>query len=323
MWALQTRSWIIQMLYSIMRIQLYVFGNGKWFNFKVEDNCKEYIPQLTKEDIEEFSGDDCLGPYNNSLLDPYQSQLRVVLLIITVVAFILSIFCYTWRSIGNWFLYIECLTRVMTSLIPNSLTMSEQSFSYTLKYVSIIICFYTDSSNQIIVITLTLAFQLFFVQHFCYLKPFTFVAFFSSLSQIIIFFVCFSFAGMILLYINYIHEKLDFANEEHIKLLNGMHEGVLIVNENQMKDNGAQKMMFCNRTAGKLVKTYLGDQKDSDGFCLDAFNTLGFQRLQTGQISSPQSIFESRLDNPINLNQLMLIQKDEPNQRNCIYKLSV
>ena len=56
-----------------MRIQLYVFGNGKWFNFKVEDNCKEYVPQLTKEDLEEFNGEDCLGPYNKSLLDPYQS----------------------------------------------------------------------------------------------------------------------------------------------------------------------------------------------------------------------------------------------------------
>lgn len=34
------------------------------------------------------------------------------------------------------------------------------------------------------------------------------------------------------------------------------------------------------------------------------------------------NLFESRNDTPINLNQLIMIQQDEPNQRSCIYKLN-
>ena len=48
----------------------------------------------------------------------------------------------------------------------------------------------------------------------------------------------------------YVH--LFTSNMQHIKLLNGMHEGVLIIN----KDD--KSAIFCNRSAQKLVSTYLG-----------------------------------------------------------------
>ena len=58
-------------------------------------------------------------------------------------------------------------------------------------------------------------------------------------------------------YIVSLHNKLDLAKVESIKLLNGMHEGVLIINKPKQLDS-ARKVLFCNKSANKLIQTYLG-----------------------------------------------------------------
>lgn len=50
-----------------------------------------------------------------------------------------------------------------------------------------------------------------------------------------------------------INQKLLVVNKSHIELLNGMHEGLLIV-----KKDTLSHWLFYNRPAGKLFNTFLG-----------------------------------------------------------------
>ena len=65
---------------------------------------------------------------------------------------------------------------------------------------------------------------------------------------------------MVIVHITEIHERLHFTNEENIKLLNGMHEGVLILRHEARTQND---VMFCNLPALKLVNKFLGKLKKS------------------------------------------------------------
>ena len=49
---------------------------------------------------------------------------------------------------------------------------------------------------------------------------------------ILIFLLIISIGGMVIVHISTIHEKLHYTNQENMKLLNGMHEGVLILRQN-------------------------------------------------------------------------------------------
>ena len=59
--------------------------------------------------------------------------------------------------------------------------MQEQGTSYTLKLMAIFICFYTDSAIQLIVATLALGFQIYFVQFVAYMHEFSLANLLSTL----------------------------------------------------------------------------------------------------------------------------------------------
>ena len=63
------------------------------------------------------------------------------------------------------------------------------------------------------------------------------------------FFIAALFGGIVVSYIFKLHESLDFANKEHIKLLNGMHEGLLILTNVPGEvdiEKQQRSLMFCN-----------------------------------------------------------------------------
>jgi hypothetical protein len=57
--------------------------------------------------------------------------------------------------------------------------------------------------------------------------------------------------SMIFVYIFKLHKDMHTTNTENVRLLDGMHEGLLILSK---KD---QEVMFCNKPAKKLIKTFL------------------------------------------------------------------
>ena len=68
-------------------------------------------------------------------------------------------------------------------------------------------------------------------------------------------FVILSMVAMIPLYISTLHQKLKRLNAENINLLDGMHEGLLILTKTNTSVQEAikDKILFCNRSAEKLL----------------------------------------------------------------------
>jgi len=91
--------------------------------------------------------------------------------------------------------------------------------------------FYTDSGYQIIVVSLTCAYCLFFGITVAFDRPMTSGTFLIYLVTTIgVFMVCLTL-GIVLKYVIEVRQKLHTANVSHVKLLHGMHEGLLIVDQ--------------------------------------------------------------------------------------------
>ena len=103
--------------------------------------------------------------------------------------------------------------------------------------------------------TLSLAFHLVF-DFLAYNRDLTVMAVTIGFTLLIMFLIAATTFGMVFLHISDVHGLLQFSNEENIKLLNGMHEGILILNKSKEKRLG--QVMFCNRPAQKLINTFLG-----------------------------------------------------------------
>ena len=80
-------------------------------------------------------------------------------------------------------------------------------------------------------LTLSLIFQDFFVMNVAYLYPITLAFIIHTAFFVAAFFIISAVAAAAYVYIVELNTKLDFVNVEHIKLLNAMHEGLLILDD--------------------------------------------------------------------------------------------
>ena len=53
-------------------------------------------------------------------------------------------------------------------------------------------------------------------------------------------------------YLIMLQQKIEFTNIENLKLLDGMHEGLMIF-KNSKKHDETRQVMFCNRSASRLA----------------------------------------------------------------------
>ena len=118
------------------------------------------------------------------------------------------------------------------------------------------VSFYTDSGYQIIVISLTCAYCLYFGLSVAYDRPMTSGTFLVYLMVTFCVVLMCVTLGIILKYVIEVRHKLRTANVSHVKLLHGMHEGLLIVD--QESDLNSKPWLFFNRPASKLINTFLG-----------------------------------------------------------------
>ena len=81
-----------------------------------------------------------------------------------------------------------------------------------------------------------------------------------NICLVVAFFICTTSIAIMLNYVMSLHEKLEFSNKENVKLLNGMHEGLLILSEKKADagEREVRSVMFSNRTIQKLFATYIG-----------------------------------------------------------------
>ena len=113
---------------------------------------------------------------------------------------------------------------------------------------------YTDSRAQIIYLCANQLCWLFLPQYTIYKYPPTANAILIKISIVLVQFVCLSLFAMLLIYISLLHRRMKTVNVENVKLLDGMHEGLLIVQKSASSMHTlTSDIIFCNRSAEKLL----------------------------------------------------------------------
>ena len=135
-----------------------------------------------------------------------------------------------------------------------------------------------------------------------------------NIGVILTFFICTTFSGILVSYMFALNSTLDNANQEHIRLLNGMHEGLLILsNVPESKD---RSVLFCNQNASKLMKTFIGNLHDpKEQFCSMAgfapvklsAGLLGNVKVQNSGTDLNSNMFKSRIETPIDLSHIIMV----------------
>ncbi len=77
-------------------------------------------------------------------MDPFASVLLQVLYALVFVALVLNILCFKWRWLARYFLYLECLTRIVAVSFPNVAGYEDDEIKYALIFLINFMCFYTD-----------------------------------------------------------------------------------------------------------------------------------------------------------------------------------
>lgn len=176
-------------------------------------------------------------------------HLSIVLLLCSVFLDILS---FKWRKLADFIIYFNCLTSLVTLVFPSA---ENQVTEYYLAMVSLLafICFYTDSRAQVFAIVIFQILAAFVVKHYIYKQELTGqVCIMKAFLVAGIFFVN-SILAMLIQYISQLHASMKLTNQENSKLLNGMHEGLLIVT----RTGSPYQAMFCNKSAQKLLSRTL------------------------------------------------------------------
>ena len=108
-----------------------IFSSGGWFG--EQRRCDSKII------------DNCLGDYNESLLDPTANAFNRILKLLVILSLVLSILCYKWKGIALYFYYLEMLTRLIAVAIPNIAGYKSDEVKLLAVHSSLFICYYTDS----------------------------------------------------------------------------------------------------------------------------------------------------------------------------------
>ena len=136
-----------------------------------------------------------------------------------------------------------------------------------------------------------------------------------------------SILAMILIYISSLHLKMYTLNIENMKLLDGMHEGLLILSKQHQK-----QVMFCNKPSQKFLEkalqnteTQSTDEQEEDKI----LNPLIFKPIKVTSQNGLSQSFRHKLDRIqsrsecLSLDQIITVQVDEPHQKNCIYEIQL
>ena len=131
---LQTRAWVIQILYIIFRLFLWITGESKFLNEK--QSCFD-------DSNKDAHATECIPlHYDHELVNEMKSLGRIICPLLLIFMSITSIATYRWRSLGSIIIYLECLFQIAS----NMAFMEGQIYSTTCHYVAfafMFICLYT------------------------------------------------------------------------------------------------------------------------------------------------------------------------------------
>ena len=216
--------------------------------------------------------------FREDLVENFKITIKYISMVNVVLSCLLDIAIYKKRSLVDFIFYIEMVHTTLLFLIPSA------NNNYTDLYISLMnyfffTAFYTGKGGQICITLISDAVQRFVILPLIFKKTLTFGAILSKLSlSIALFLICLSLS-VILRYTSDLHSRMKASNSENIRLLDGMHEGLLIL------DKAKKGIMFFNRPAQKLFS--------------GAISKLKTQYTKDGQIVN--SLLDPKIFQPVKI----------------------
>ena len=152
------------------------------------------------------------------------------------------------------------LTRAVGVFSLSATNYAKDANSVLLLFSLVYIIFAIGYRYEIIIAGIVLALNLFVGLNVAYERPLSF-----QVGTIYIFltFLCMlnaTLVNIVLIYIGEVKKKLTVSNSSNINLLNGMHEGLLILSHTNL--NEPSNFLYCNNSAQKLITTFVGPIED-------------------------------------------------------------
>lgn len=182
--------------------------------------------------------------------------MRVVIGSYLIFALCFDIACYKYRHLAQFLLYFESVIALLYTLVPSVLYLTMTTFFMTTLYFLLFLGFYCDSGYQLVFHTLSLAIQIFGVRLYAYEADDGYLDIGRNVLLILLLFVGQASSAILTKYIVDLNQKRTNSMLANIKLLDGMHEGLLILSKSTLST------MFMNYAAKKLIKNFIAAKED-------------------------------------------------------------
>ena len=154
---------------------------------------------------------------------------------------------------ANSIIYFEGIFMILTTTVPNAGMTQIDSIYLNSMFLMVFFIYYCDQGLQILYLALVYGVVVFVMEPIFYKGSLMNESILSKSVYQLVLWMLMSVIGVIYLYVTKLHMQMKDTVAENMKLLDGMHEGLLILHKNpKTPDN--QKIMFCNRPAQKLLK---------------------------------------------------------------------
>ena len=196
---------------------------------------------------------DCTA-YNKELLDRVHIYFRYIAGVLSGIGLIIDILAIKYRFLANYLIYLESIIVVLVFFLPTKSYIEMGNF--VVAGISLIVFFglYCGTNFQLIAIIVSLGVTFFVVRPISYYNPTTGDP--LSIASIVLYWlICVILCcttAMAAINISKLHNMIKTTNMENAKLLDGMHEGILILSKKE------RRTMFCNHSANKLLNMCLG-----------------------------------------------------------------
>ena len=210
------RSWVFGIFYLFAGYSAYAFGVDA---ISIDPPC----------DLGEY--DNCLGPYNKELMDKTKDIMVIAVHVLLTTNIFLVIACYKWRWLAAFQIYFVLLSRVFFCFVPTAESRGMHPFLHCVNAIVLFIACYCGSVWNIYSLLITTCIELSFGVYIGYDRPYGPKEIILTTFYAIITFWIIAAFGAAFEQVSELYTRLDFTNAENIKLLNGMHEGVLILSK--------------------------------------------------------------------------------------------
>ena len=214
----------------------------QWFNDL--STWQQELPITCLDDVKVEQSSDCANfKFDSDFVEKIRPTVEVVLLVQAILSFIMDLAVYKWRFIANYYIYFESIALLGYTLIPAVDLEVVSSLILNCLWIAFFISYYTDQRMQIIWIAIVHAIMIFGVEEFLYDGTLMDENILIKLLFYVAMNILFILLGVLYLYMISLNDKMTSTIMQNMKILNGMHEGVLILSKQD------DSIMFCNNPA--------------------------------------------------------------------------